>query len=153
MFAPARRGWDGKEKDTLVNIRDNKQFVVNIVSENIVEQMVMCATDFDPTVDEFQRHLQTELEKSEEITDAVERSRRRIQIESAIQEAIAFRYKWKELKDAGQDPLELQKAVRLVANLDIAQSKIAQQGDSVCKYCDSMLEGDLEFCSACGKFQ
>jgi len=53
MFAPARRGWDGKEKDTLVNIRDNKQFVVNIVSENIVEQMVMCATDFDPTVDEF----------------------------------------------------------------------------------------------------
>ena len=53
MFAPARRGWDGKEKDTLVNIRNNKQFVVNIVSENIVEQMVMCATDFDPTVDEF----------------------------------------------------------------------------------------------------
>ena len=53
MFAPARRGWDGKEKDTLVNIRDNKQFVVNIVSESIVEQMVMCATDFDPNVDEF----------------------------------------------------------------------------------------------------
>ncbi len=107
----------------------------------------------DPTVDEFQRHLQTELEKSEEITDAVERSRRRLQIEAAIQEAIAFRYKWKELKDAGQDPLELQKAVRLVANLDVAQIKTAQQGDSVCKYCDSMLEGDIEFCSACGKFQ
>ena len=53
MFAPARRGWDGKEKDTLVNIRFNKQFVVNIVSESIVEQMVMCATDFDPNVDEF----------------------------------------------------------------------------------------------------
>jgi len=53
MFAPARRGWDGKEKDTLVNIRDTKQFVVNIVSESIVEQMVMCATDFDPNIDEF----------------------------------------------------------------------------------------------------
>ena len=24
MFAPARRGWDGHEKDTLVNIRNNQ---------------------------------------------------------------------------------------------------------------------------------
>ena len=40
MFAPARRGWDGSEKDTLINIRDTKEFVVNIVSESITEQMV-----------------------------------------------------------------------------------------------------------------
>ena len=33
MFAPARRGWDGEEKDTLVNIKQNQEFVVNIVSE------------------------------------------------------------------------------------------------------------------------
>ena len=26
MFAPARRGWDGKEKDTLTNIRNTNQF-------------------------------------------------------------------------------------------------------------------------------
>ena len=25
MFAPARRGWDGKEKDTLQNIRETKE--------------------------------------------------------------------------------------------------------------------------------
>ena len=54
MFAPARRGWDGKEKDTLVNIRDNNQFVINIVSESFAEQMVMCSTDFDSDVDEFE---------------------------------------------------------------------------------------------------
>ena len=54
MFAPARRGWDGKEKDTLINIRDNNQFVVNIVSESFAEQMVMCSTDFDSDVDEFE---------------------------------------------------------------------------------------------------
>ena len=54
MFAPARRGWDGKEKDTLINIRDSNQFVINIVSESFAEQMVMCSTDFDPTVDEFE---------------------------------------------------------------------------------------------------
>lgn len=54
MFAPARRGWDGQEKDTLINIRDSEQFVVNIVSEGFAEQMVMCSTDFDSTVDEFE---------------------------------------------------------------------------------------------------
>lgn len=106
-----------------------------------------------PTVDEFQRHLQTELEKCDDISDSEEQRRRRLQIESAIQETISFRYKWKELKDAGQDPLELQKAVRLVANLDVAQSKAINQSDAGCKFCEAPLDGDLEFCSACGKFQ
>jgi len=54
MFAPARRGWDGEEKDTLINIRDTEEFVVNIVSESFAEKMVMCATDFESDVDEFE---------------------------------------------------------------------------------------------------
>ncbi|HJM96264.1 MAG TPA: flavin reductase family protein, partial [Candidatus Marinimicrobia bacterium] len=53
MFAPGRRGWDGEEKDTLINIRDTPEFVVNIVSESFAEQIVQCATDFDSDVDEF----------------------------------------------------------------------------------------------------
>ena len=53
MFAPGRRGWDGEEKDTLINIRDTPEFVINIVSESFAEQMVLCATDFDSDVDEF----------------------------------------------------------------------------------------------------
>ena len=53
MFAPARRGWDGKEKDTLVNIRETKEFTINIVSESFAQQMVECSTDFDSKVDEF----------------------------------------------------------------------------------------------------
>ena len=53
MFAPARRGWDGSEKDTLVNIRDTKEFVVNIVSESFAEQMVQCSTDYKNDIDEF----------------------------------------------------------------------------------------------------
>ena len=54
MFAPGRRGWDGEEKDTLINIRDTEEFVVNIVSEPFGEKMVMCSTDFDFGVDEFE---------------------------------------------------------------------------------------------------
>tara|TARA_Y100001968_G_C19438864_1_gene761388 strand:- start:2816 stop:3442 length:627 start_codon:yes stop_codon:yes gene_type:complete len=53
IFAPARRGWDGEEKDTLINIKANKEFVVNIVSEDFAEKMVKCSTDFDPSIDEF----------------------------------------------------------------------------------------------------
>ena len=53
MFAPARRGYDGLTKDTLNNIRSTKEFVVNLVSEEIVEPMVECATDYDKEIDEF----------------------------------------------------------------------------------------------------
>ncbi|MEE8437728.1 MAG: flavin reductase family protein, partial [Candidatus Neomarinimicrobiota bacterium] len=53
MFAPARRAYDGKTKDTLNNIRETGEFVVNIVSETFAEKMVACSTDFDATIDEF----------------------------------------------------------------------------------------------------
>ena len=55
MFAPARRGWDGKEKDTLINIRDTKEFSINIVSEDIGEKMVKCSTDYEKEVDEYSK--------------------------------------------------------------------------------------------------
>tara|TARA_Y100001935_G_scaffold240320_1_gene228757 strand:- start:593 stop:1048 length:456 start_codon:yes stop_codon:yes gene_type:complete len=53
MFAPARRSWDGKEKDTLINIRDTKEFSINIVSEDIGEKMVKCSTDYEEEIDEY----------------------------------------------------------------------------------------------------
>ncbi len=53
VFAPGRRGWDGEKKDTLVNIENKKEFVVNLVSESFADKMVSCATDFEANVDEF----------------------------------------------------------------------------------------------------
>ena len=55
MFAPARRGWDGKEKDTLINIRNTKEFSINIVSEDLGEKMVKCSTDYEKEVDEYSK--------------------------------------------------------------------------------------------------
>ena len=55
MFAPARRGWDGQEKDTLINIRNTKEFSINIVSEDIGEKMVKCSTDYEIEVDEYSK--------------------------------------------------------------------------------------------------
>jgi flavin reductase (DIM6/NTAB) family NADH-FMN oxidoreductase RutF len=53
-FSPMRRGSDGSKKDTLVNIENTKQFVVNIVSESLAEQMNNCAVEFAPEVDELE---------------------------------------------------------------------------------------------------
>lgn len=41
-------------KDTLLNIQDTQEFVVNIVSEEIAEQMNLSSGEYPPEVDEFQ---------------------------------------------------------------------------------------------------
>ncbi|KPB06501.1 flavin reductase family protein [Bacillus sp. CHD6a] len=53
-FSPMRRGADGSKKDTLLNIESTKEFVINIVSEEIVDQMNITATEFPSEVDEFE---------------------------------------------------------------------------------------------------
>lgn len=52
-FAPALKGPSAIKKDTLHNIEETKEFVVNVVSEQIVEQMNETAIDFPPDIDEF----------------------------------------------------------------------------------------------------
>jgi flavin reductase (DIM6/NTAB) family NADH-FMN oxidoreductase RutF len=54
-FSPMVRGSDGARKDTLRNIEAVREFVVNVVSEEIAEQMNICSTEFPPEVDEFER--------------------------------------------------------------------------------------------------
>ena len=43
---------EGGPKDTLRNIRRTKQFVINLVTEENMEQMNLCATDFPPDMSE-----------------------------------------------------------------------------------------------------
>jgi flavin reductase (DIM6/NTAB) family NADH-FMN oxidoreductase RutF len=50
LFCPV---WRDPMKDTLANVRALREFVVNIVSERIVEQMNVCAAEFPSDVDEF----------------------------------------------------------------------------------------------------
>ncbi len=52
MFSTVRTG--NKNKDTLNNVLANKQFVVNLVTEEVVEQMNMTSQSVDSDVDEFQ---------------------------------------------------------------------------------------------------
>jgi flavin reductase (DIM6/NTAB) family NADH-FMN oxidoreductase RutF len=52
-FSVMRRGSDGMKKDTLVNIEQTKEFVVNVVSESFAEQMNITATEFPHGISEF----------------------------------------------------------------------------------------------------
>lgn len=53
LFCPSIRGSDGSEKDTLKNIRQNGEFVVNIVSEFLAEAMNLSSAELPPEEDEF----------------------------------------------------------------------------------------------------
>lgn len=53
VFAPLRRFSDGQEKDTIRNIRATGEFVVNVVTEGLVERANDTAVEFAPDVDEF----------------------------------------------------------------------------------------------------
>ena len=44
---------DGRMKDTLLNIQFSKDFVINVVTENLAEQMNRTAAEYPPDVDEF----------------------------------------------------------------------------------------------------
>jgi flavin reductase (DIM6/NTAB) family NADH-FMN oxidoreductase RutF len=52
-FAPMVRGSDGEKKDTLRNIEETKEFVINIVGEKVAVQMNDCAVELPASVDEF----------------------------------------------------------------------------------------------------
>jgi flavin reductase (DIM6/NTAB) family NADH-FMN oxidoreductase RutF len=52
-FSPMIR-FDGTRKDTLRNIQATREFVVNILSEEIAERMNLCAPEYPADVNEFQ---------------------------------------------------------------------------------------------------
>jgi flavin reductase (DIM6/NTAB) family NADH-FMN oxidoreductase RutF len=51
-FAPGRRP-DGSKKDTLRNVEETREFVVNMVNETLAEAMNITATEYPYGVDEF----------------------------------------------------------------------------------------------------
>lgn len=53
LFCPSIRGVDGKTKDTLNNLRATNEFVVNIVTEELLEAMNLSSIEAPPEFDEF----------------------------------------------------------------------------------------------------
>ena len=53
IFSPARRVRDNTTKDTLENIKEVKEVVINIVNDEIVEKASISSTEFPREIDEF----------------------------------------------------------------------------------------------------
>ena len=53
VFSPILRGRDGSAKDTLRNIREVPEVVINVVNYAMVEQMSLTSTEYPAGVDEF----------------------------------------------------------------------------------------------------
>lgn len=54
VFSPVNRGPHQPAKDTLRNVQETGEFVVNIVSEPLLAQMNATAADYPPSFDEFE---------------------------------------------------------------------------------------------------
>jgi flavin reductase (DIM6/NTAB) family NADH-FMN oxidoreductase RutF len=54
-FSPMRKGTDGNKKDTLLNIEETGEFVINIVSREMAEKMNICAADYAREVNELEQ--------------------------------------------------------------------------------------------------
>ncbi len=52
-FCPGPRAADSARKDTLRNICTSREFVINVVSEEIAEKMNLTSGEYPPEVDEF----------------------------------------------------------------------------------------------------
>ena len=109
-------------------------------------------TEEGPSLDSFLRHLQTEVEAANEISDKLERNERLLQLEASIQEAIIFANRYKELQNQGVDPLLLVdpkiQSERPAPPATKGQSILL--GSTTCASCGKLLENDLDFCPACG---
>jgi flavin reductase (DIM6/NTAB) family NADH-FMN oxidoreductase RutF len=87
-FSPMRRGNDGSKKDTLLNIESTREFVINIVSEEIVEKMNITATEFPSDVDEFMESGFTKEESKVITPPRVKESS--VQLECTLHEVLHF---------------------------------------------------------------
>ena len=105
-----------------------------------------------PSLSDFMRHLQAVLEESTDIPDADERQQRQWQIEAAIQEAIIFGNRFRELQEHGIDPLRLVKPKENdPAAPPVNKIEALKTGSMHCAACGAHLEADLSFCPACGQ--
>jgi len=87
VFSPALRGRDGATKNTLDNIKDIKECVVNIVDYKMVQQMSLASTEYPKGVNEFVKAGLTE-EKSE-LVKPPRVKEAPVQMECIVKEVIA----------------------------------------------------------------
>ena len=54
-FSPTLSGRTGLPKDTLLNIKETKEFTISVVTKDIIEQVSLSSCEYDKNVDEFKK--------------------------------------------------------------------------------------------------
>lgn len=91
VFSPVRRGRDGTIKDTLTNVQQTGEVVINIVNFDIVQQMSLASTEYETGINEFIKAGLTPLE-----SDQVKPPR-------VAESPVQFECKVLEIKELGKD--------------------------------------------------
>ena len=88
VFSPARRVRDNSIKHTLINCKDTKQVVINVVNYDIVQQMSLSSTEYPDGVNEFSKSGLTAIPS--EIVKPYRVAESPVQFECKVNEIIAL---------------------------------------------------------------
>lgn len=88
VFSSNRRGRDNTTKDTLHNIEATREVVINIVPYSLVNQMTISSTDYDSSVNEFEKAGVTPIES--ELVKPFRVKESPVQFECKVKEIIAL---------------------------------------------------------------
>ena len=102
-----------------------------------------------PTLEEFRRWLQTEISALESGNHGSAEEERLLQLDIALQEAMAFTAAWKLRAEASVKPTIRERSVRLFS--DGPQNKAPSSNAVKCNSCDADFDEDLGFCPVCGE--
>jgi hypothetical protein len=103
-----------------------------------------------PSLEEFRRWLQTEIREIEALDSDSLLAKRLIQLESSLQEAMAFTAAWEMRAESEIVPVIQEKSVRLISSSDEFTNK-SVKSSGTCPSCEDEIDEDLPFCPACGE--
>ena len=86
VFSASLRGGDASKKDTLLNIENTKECVINMVSHDIVKQMALTAANYPSDVDEFMKAGLTPLKS--DLVKALRVAESPVQMECRVEQII-----------------------------------------------------------------
>lgn len=88
VFSPARRVRDNTIKHTLINCKDTKEVVINVVNFEIVQQMSLSSTEYGDGVNEFEKSGLTAVPS--EVVKPYRVKESPVQLECKVNEIIAL---------------------------------------------------------------
>ena len=103
-----------------------------------------------PTLEQFRLWLQAEISEIEAIENDINASNRLIQLETALQESMAFTAAWDMRTESDVNPVVHEKSVRLLSSSDDFTEQ-SNQNAGICTSCEESMVEDLPFCPSCGE--